>query len=109
MKSINLDKRALLFWWQRRTRGWDDSETWSLDYELVKWLLPRLKRFRELEIGHPVVKDDNEWERDLDKMIEGLEWYIDKKNFTFGGNKKERKKAIKKLHLIIDNLQNLWW
>ena len=28
--------------YQRLTRGWDDSDTWSLDYTLYQWLLPIL-------------------------------------------------------------------
>jgi len=38
---------------QRLTRGWDDSDTWSLDVSVAKFLLPRLKRYRELRQGVP--------------------------------------------------------
>ena len=35
-------------WFQRRTRGWDDSDTWALDMTMAELMLPRFKRFREL-------------------------------------------------------------
>lgn len=38
---------------QRIFRGWDDSETWSLDSSFLRWLEPRLKRFQELNICYP--------------------------------------------------------
>ena len=41
------------FFWQRLTRGFDDSETWDMDSTFYKWFLPRLKRYKELSIGYP--------------------------------------------------------
>lgn len=46
-------KRQWLFFKQRREKGFDDSETWSLDYQISKFALPRLKRFREITIACP--------------------------------------------------------
>lgn len=34
-------KRIMKFFYQRITRGWDDSETWDLDTEFYKWIYPR--------------------------------------------------------------------
>ena len=39
--------RNLKYFWQRRTRGWDDSDLYSLDYTIAKFVLPRLKVFAE--------------------------------------------------------------
>jgi hypothetical protein len=36
------DVRAAQWALQRRTRGFDDRELWSLDITLARWLLPRL-------------------------------------------------------------------
>lgn len=41
-------KRFWKFLWQRWTRGFDDSETWSLDSTISYFILPRLKRFKEI-------------------------------------------------------------
>lgn len=37
--------RDMKYWFQRRTRGWSDDETWCLDYNFYKWLNSRLKIF----------------------------------------------------------------
>ena len=43
----------MTFWWQRRTRGFDDSDMWSLDYTLCKFLAPRLRALAETVHGFP--------------------------------------------------------
>ena len=35
--------RSIKFWLQRRLRGWDDSETWSLDYFYCEYLRDKLR------------------------------------------------------------------
>jgi hypothetical protein len=34
-------------WWQRQTRGFDYRELWGLDYTILKFILPRLKAFKD--------------------------------------------------------------
>jgi|GEM_PF-1353200 len=60
--------------------GWDDSDTWSLNYTLSKIILPRLKRFKELNIGWPSkswksdgFKTFEDWEAALDDMIYAMD------------------------------------
>ena len=45
------NKRYWKFLWQRWTRGFDDSETWSLYDTIARFILPRLKRFKEIADG----------------------------------------------------------
>lgn len=66
--------RRLLYLWQRLTRGFDDSITWDLRYELARWLLPRLKRFKEIHHGYPSELTEEAWENILKKMILALEF-----------------------------------
>ena len=40
-------------WWDRRTKGFDETCTWSLDYSLSKLIEPRLQMFSEYNIGIP--------------------------------------------------------
>jgi len=68
-----LSKRFWLFVWQRRLRGWDDSDTWSLDWTVAKFILPRLKRFKELNDGHPNGFTEKSWDETIDKMIFAME------------------------------------
>ena len=81
-------KRILRFFkfaWQRKTRGFDDSETWNLDNTIANFVLPRLKRYKELNNGCPILDgfdeslDENndkmheEWNRIIDRIIFSLE------------------------------------
>lgn len=49
--SLRIIKRNIKFWFQRRTRGWSDDETWNLDYEFIKWINSRFKKYKELSIA----------------------------------------------------------
>ncbi len=93
--------KAIAFF-QRRLRGFDDSELWSLDDTILRFILPRLKRFRiKARMGWPGPEaifdirhedfqglppeeqrdiDDRsleEWDQVLDKMIRALELQIE--------------------------------
>lgn len=70
---MNSLKRKIRFFWQRITRGFDDSETWSLDVTLARWLLPRFKRFRTLAGSTPMLMSELEWKEILDKIQFSLE------------------------------------
>jgi hypothetical protein len=93
-------KNRFVDWWQIKNKGYADSETWSLDYSLSKWVLPRLKHLRNnvksyppnLELNpdlkiqpHGVLQcgeDDksyltlDEWKDRLDKMIYAFEFVL---------------------------------
>jgi hypothetical protein len=87
--------RPVKLWWQRRTRGWDDSELWSLDYTILKLVYPRLKAFREgklngtplhptdvypeghEEAGLPKALTEEEWDSILGEILVGFKMVID--------------------------------
>jgi hypothetical protein len=69
------EARQRRHFWQRITRGWPDSDLWSLDHSLAKLILPRLKRFKDCRGGHPSDMTDQEWDDILGEMIFGIEWY----------------------------------
>lgn len=46
--SLRIIKRNIKYWFQRRTRCWSDDETWNLDYEFIKWINSRFKKYKEL-------------------------------------------------------------
>ena len=89
---------TVVAFFQRRIRGFDDSELWSLDDTILQFILPRLKRYRAKErVGWPgphaifdidydkyeklseAEQDDlsdrslEEWDRMLGKMIRAIE------------------------------------
>lgn len=73
--DAKLWKRSIKFLWQRLTRGFDDSQTWNLDARLAEHILPRLKRFKEVNIGYPPDLTWEEWQAILDQMIMAIEWH----------------------------------
>ena len=61
---------------QRLERGFDDSETWSLDGTISKFIYPRLKVFLEDTKHlscHPVGIDFDEWVSIIERMVKGFE------------------------------------
>ena len=49
--SLHIIIRNIKYWFQRRIRGWSDDETWNLDYEFIKWVNSRFKKYKERAIG----------------------------------------------------------
>lgn len=73
--KYRLWRRTVRYFWQRCTRGWDNSELWSLDHSLAKHILPRLKEFQRCHAGCPMGSSTEEWNDILQKMIVGFEYY----------------------------------
>lgn len=82
------------WWWQRRTRGWDDRDLWSLDHTIARFVLPRLIELKKVKPGvpmdfypegctHPTAEEDAEASRKmhevLDKMIYSMQAILDDK------------------------------
>ncbi len=103
--NFKLIKRAIKFWFQRRIRGWDDSETWSLDFSLAKLILPRLKRFKELTIGVPASLTEEQWNEYLDDMIFAFEFLADENSLP----EMVPERVRNGLDLFARWYRNLWW
>lgn len=65
--------RFFKFRYQRLKYGFDESELWSLDYTINKFVLPRLKAFRERPGGYPSDLTPESWAATIDKMIAAFE------------------------------------
>ncbi len=63
--------RSIRLLCQRLTRGWDDSETWNLDWEFQRWIYPRLLRFNELAPQRHV--HSPELQAAIKTMLEGFD------------------------------------
>jgi hypothetical protein len=100
-------KRDIRFFWQRRTRGWDDGDTFSLDHSLAKVILPRLKRFKEVTIAYPSDMSEKEWAENLDKMIAAFEFAGSEERWMAGP--KEYEKHQEGIDLFAKHYWGLWW
>ncbi|MBQ7489799.1 MAG: hypothetical protein IJT51_04695 [Bacteroidales bacterium] len=58
---------------ERLERGGDDTETWNLDVTVAKFILPRLKRFKEVNNGYPCELTPEGWDQVIEKMIYAFE------------------------------------
>jgi hypothetical protein len=81
-------KRAVELWRQRRTRGFDDAELYSLDVSIAKFALDRIKSLR-------VIKQDVP-----DAFFEN---YVDLKYGKL--NKKNRRRALKNMNKAYDSIE----
>jgi hypothetical protein len=117
--------------WFRIRNGWDSSDTWSLQFTISKFILPRLKYFKKVNNGIPngiyeKHRDPNrkvsentklaleEWNVKLDKMILAFQRIIDEdEDFHDWKDKKywDKQEKIKKdgLKLFAKYFEDLWW
>ena len=91
---------------QRLERGFDYSELWNLDYTIARFILPRLKAFKESTGGYPYGMTNDEWHNILDRMIEGFELIV---KDDIEVNEEEEKKKVEALDLLRDNFFSLWY
>lgn len=102
-----IDKRHLKWWWQRRTRGFDDRDLWSFDVTIAEFILPRMKRFRNHHMGHPSRYTDKQWNKIMDQIIEGFELALTDANY-FGGKKGDMDKIVKAWKLLGEHGMDFW-
>lgn len=102
------DKRLEKYKKQRKDRGWDDTELWSLDTTIAKFIVPRLKRFKETVNGHPNEFTFEEWKVELQKMIDAFE-YVANDDEYYSYDKKKIKMCdvgMKSFHKYFSHLWN---
>ena len=116
MKSLNFNhtkytmfKRSVRFLYQRLTRGWDDTETWNLDARLSEHIIPRLKRFKEVNQCYPPDLTPETWDIVIDKMIFSFEWTASPCEDRIMMDDKNSAKVREGLDLFAKYFQHLWW
>ncbi len=105
--EFRLIKRDFKLFKQRRTRGFDDSETWSLDHTIAKFALPRLKVFKNLDKSHPEQFTHEQWKAVIDDMIYAMEYYDDLDKNIYD-TKFDYDRIQKGCKLFGEHFGNLW-
>ena len=100
-------KRAIKFFFQKRTRGWSDEETWNLDITIAKFVLPRLKRLKQLQNGYPGDLAEEKWDEILDKMIFSFDKITNDEEIVMEQPQAER--VQEGLDLFANRFRDLWW
>lgn len=94
------------YWWQRRTRGYDDLEVWNPYIYIARFAIPRLKAYRKNLHGHPVnLNSMEEWEAIIDKIILSLEEAVDDDNWVPVDQVERHQEG---LNLFGEYFENLW-
>lgn len=94
---------------QREKCGFDDTELWNLDSTICKFIIPRLKRFREITEGsYPGWCGSWEtWACLIDKMIAGFENILDNE---ITPDDEERYKIITEgMKVFSEDFRSLWY
>ena len=108
------EKREEEYSKQRIERGFDDSETWALDHTIASFLLPRLKRFKEIANGFPSFFGSmEEWYEVIDKIISSLEKVVNHddntEDFTADELKAYDEEIQEGIDLIAKHFFHFWW
>ena len=84
-----------------------NSDLWSLDYTIAKFVLPRLIKFKKSELSNPHSLTKKQWNKILDQMIFSFSCYKDKSAFDLIDRKdKEFKKGLMLFGKYFDKLWN---
>lgn len=105
---IDMIKDALQYckwWYQRRTRGFDDRDWETLDVSFAQFVLPRLIHFRNNTQSCPSSLQLSEWHSVLDEMIYAFELMSEYDVFT---TDKQEESINKGLSLFSDYAMELW-
>jgi len=106
--SIGGLRRVFRFLYQRIRRGFSDDETWGLDYTIGCFVLPRLKRFKELNNGYPGGLTEEKWDSMLDDMIFAME-RAKKDDSLWELNKEQCERATRGARYFGEYFFSLWW
>jgi len=94
---------------QRFERGFDDTETWHMDRTMALFIIPRLKRFIEVNNGIPIGETEESYDEKLRFIIQAFEnYYVSDKYFN-SVDIEERKKLTDDVKLAVEYLSKLWF
>ena len=82
-----------------------NSEIWGLNYTLAKYILPRLKRFKEVCCSYPCELTETEWKEILNKMIWSFQYII---KFDFIEEEEVDEQCQEGLDLFAKYFRDLW-
>jgi len=91
----------------QKETGVSPDETWSLDYTVACFVLPRLKAFMEIACGYPGdLGSMEEWQGILGRMVDAFELIAEDR--TAHGDD-ERRRIEDGLDLFREWFHALWW
>jgi hypothetical protein len=94
---------------QRFENGFDDTETWHMDRTVALFIIPRLKRFIEVNNGIPNGETEESYNEKIRFIISAFEnYYVSDKYFN-SVDIEERKKLTDDVRQAVEYISKLWF
>ena len=94
---------------QRFENGFDDTETWHIDRTLALFIIPRLKRFIEVNNGIPNGETVESYNEKLNFIISAFENYYSTDRYYQSTDSAEREQLADDVRKAVGLLSNLWF
>jgi hypothetical protein len=94
---------------QRFENGFDDTETWHIDRTLALFIIPRLKRFIEVNNGIPNGETVESYNEKLNFIISAFENYYATDRYYQSTDSAEREQLADDVKKAVGLLSNLWF
>ena len=94
---------------QRFEQGFDDTETWHMDRTIALFIIPRLKKFIELNNGIPTGETVESYNEKLNFIINAFENYYATNRYYESVDDTERKQLTDDVKQAVEYLSKLWF
>ncbi len=94
---------------QRFLNGFDDTETWHMDRTMALFIIPRLKRFMEVNNGIANGETEESYDEKMRFIIQAFENYYATNKYFNSVDIEDRKKLTDDVRLAVDYLSKLWF
>ena len=94
---------------QRFEQGFDDTETWHMDRTIALFIIPRLKKFIELNNGIPSGETVESYDEKLKFIISAFENYYATNKYYDSVDDAERKQLTDDVKKAVEYLSELWF
>jgi hypothetical protein len=94
---------------QRFENGFDDTETWHMDRTIALFIIPRLRKFIEVNNGIPTGETIESYDEKLRFIISAFENYYATNKYYESVDDNERKQLTDDVKLAVEYLSKLWF
>ena len=94
---------------QRFENGFDDTETWHMDRTIALFIIPRLKKFIQVNNGIPNGETIETYNEKLNFIISAFENYYATNKYYESVDDDERKQLTDDVKLAVEYLSKLWF
>ena len=94
---------------QRFENGFDDTETWHMDRTIALFIIPRLKKFIQVNNGIPNGETIETYNEKLNFIISTFENYYATNKYYESVDDNERKQLTDDVKIALEYLTKLWF